>query len=98
MDWASHMRRVLVRLGEAATFTHGTAQTAVTGVFTSPYERLSLGGLEVSSSLPTFAAMADDLPSVAKGDSITRGTAQYTVEDVRADDPSGVTVLDLRAP
>lgn len=92
------MTRILARLGEDATFTHGTAQSAVTGIFTSPYERLSLGALEVSSELPTFAAMASDLPSVAKGDSLTRGTTQYTIEDVRADDPSGITVLELRAP
>lgn len=92
------MARILSRLGEDATFTHGTAQSTVTGIFTSPYERLSLGGLEVSSELPTFAAMASDLPSVAKGDTLTRGTAQYTIEDVHPDDPSGITVLDLRAP
>lgn len=96
MDWASHMRRILVRLGEDATFTHGTAASSVRGMYTEPYAVLPAGlDAPFAASEPRFAAMTEDLPSVAQGDTITRGTVQYRIVDVRPDDPSGVTVLQL---
>lgn len=97
MDWASHIGRILARLGEDATFTHGTAQSTVTGIFVSPFAHLPAGlPAGFAASEPRFAAMTADLPSVALDDTITRGTVGYKVKDIEPDDPSGVTVLVLQ--
>lgn len=91
------MRRILAHLGEDATFTHGTAASSVRGVYSAPYAALP-GGVDVgfAASEPRFSAMTADLDSVAQGDTITRGTVQYSIVDVQPDDPSGLTVLQLR--
>jgi hypothetical protein len=98
MDWAPHMRRILSRLGEDATFTHGSAQTSsVKGIFVSPYSQMPAGlPAGFASSEPRFAAMTEDLPSVEQQDTITRGTVDYKITDIQPDDPSGVTMLVLQ--
>lgn len=91
------MRRILVHLGEDATYTHGTVSATVRGMYLAPYAALP-GGIDMGFSVsePRFAAMTTDLASVALGDSITRGTTQYSIVEVRPDDPSGLTVLHVR--
>lgn len=92
------MRRILVRLGEDATFTHGTAQgSSVRGVFTSPYMLLPAGlDAGFAAEQPRFAAMSSDLAGVALSDTITRGTQQYRITNIEPQDPAGVTVLALQ--
>jgi len=93
------MRRILARLGEDATFTHGTsAGSSVRGVFAAPYAVLpgGMGDAGFESSLPRFAVMAEDITDVAQGDTITRGSVDYEITAVQPDDPSGVTVLVLQ--
>jgi len=98
MDWASHMRRILARLGEDATFTHGTSQpSSVRGMFVASYQALPAGiDMGFASSEPRFAAMTADLPSVAQADTLVRGGITYRVVDIQPDDPSGLTVLQLQ--
>jgi hypothetical protein len=94
------MGRILARLGEDVSFTHGVGSpVTVRGLFLAPYQSASFGGdLAIASSNPRFAALSSDLPIVAKGDTITRGAIVYKVLAPQADDPSGVTVLELEAP
>lgn len=98
MDWARHLRRVFFHLGEDASFTHGTAAAVeVSGIYLAPYAVLPAGlesGFE--SSVPRFAAMTEDLPSVAQGDVITRGTNDFEIVAVEPNDPGGYTVLQLQ--
>lgn len=90
------MRRILSRLGEDATFTHaGGSPVSVRGVFVAPHNAIAFAGLEVSSTLPRFAAMSADLASVAVDDTLAIGADSYTVRDVQPDRTSGVTVLEL---
>lgn len=90
------MRRVLTRLGEDVTFTHGGTSSTVRGVFFMPYQAADLGFTGITGSNPQFAGMSADLPSVASGDTITRGLTAYTVKVKRPDVIAGVTVLELQ--
>lgn len=97
MDWASHMRRILVQLGEDVVYTHGAGSPAtVRGVFFMPYQAADLGLVGVAGTNPHFAAMTEDLADAAQNDTVVRGGSTYVVRHPRADDPSGVTVLELR--
>lgn len=97
MDWASHMRRILVQLGEDVVYTHGAGSPAtIRGVFFMPYQAGELGLVGVSGSNPHFAGMTADLASAAREDTILRGGVTYAVRNPRVDDPSGLTVLELR--
>lgn len=96
MDWASHMRRILVHLGEDVTLARGTGTpVTVTGVYLSPYEAANIGLGGVTSSNPHFAYMTADY-SVAVDDILTRSAVAYKVKVKQPDDPSGVTVLELK--
>jgi hypothetical protein len=96
LDWAVHLRRILSRLGEDATFTPAGGEAAtVKGIYTEAHRAMSFGPIEVSSSYPTFGVMTEDVPGVARGDALTVSGTAYTVRDVQADEPGGVTVLEL---
>jgi len=109
MDWASHMRRILARLGEDATFTHGTSQpSSVRGVFAAPGVVLP-GGFDAGfdASEPRFGAPTADLPSVAIDDTLAigavldgttqiRAATTYKIVDIKPDDPCGLTYLQLQ--
>lgn len=95
IDWKKHARTVLRRLGEAVTWTHAGTGVVVTGVFTEPFREIQMGEVAVGGSMPHFAAAAEDLAGVAKGDTITRGAVVYTVRDVQGGQPTGLTVLPL---
>lgn len=99
MDWASHMRRILARLGEDVTWTHGGSPATVRGLFLGPHREVSLGDqVIVAGEDPMFAAMATDLPGLAGGDTILRGGTTYTVKPALEPDPvSGVTVMQLES-
>lgn len=97
VDWAAHMRRVLSKLGEDVSFTHGGGSPAtVRGVFFMPYQAADLGLVGVTGNNPHFAAMTADLPSVVVGDTITRSSVVYTIKVKRADAIAGSTVLELQ--
>lgn len=96
MDWASHMRRILVHLGEDVTLARGTGQpVTVTGVYLSPYEAANIGLGGVTSSNPHFAFMTADY-TAAVDDVLTRQAVAYKVKVRQPDDPSGITVLELK--
>jgi len=96
MDWATHMRGILVQLGEAVTLVHGTgAATTVTGMFGAPSQLASLGIGGVQGSNPHFAFMTADF-SVSVDDVLTRSGITYKVKVKQVDDPSGITVCELR--
>ena len=93
MDWASHIRRILVHLGEDATVIGATTGN-VRGMFLAPYERINLGLTSgISSSSPTFVAMSADLPSAPTAVITSRGT--HRVAEPKPDDPGGYTLLEL---
>lgn len=88
---------VLSGLGEDVTFTHGTGTPAtVRGVFQNPYQAGDVGLVGVAGTTPSFAVLTSEIGTVSKDDTIVRGAVTYKVRAVRADDPVGVTVLDLR--
>ena len=95
IDWKKHARTVLRSLGEDVTWTHAGTPATVTGVFTEPFREVQVGEIAIGGSMPHFSAAAEDLVGVAKGDTITRGAIVYTVRDVQADEPTGLTVLPL---
>jgi hypothetical protein len=87
---------ILSGLGEDVTFTHGTGTSTVRGVFQNPYQAGDVGLVGVSGTNPSFAVLTTEIGTVAKDDTIVRGAVTYKVRAIRADDPVGVTVLDLR--
>ena len=93
MDWTTHMRRILARLGEDATFAHagGEPETARV-VFISPYARVFD---IVSSSNPQIALIDVDVTVVDQGDTFILRSYLYTVKEVKPDPVSGVTVCEL---
>lgn len=92
------MNRVLSTLGEDVAFTRGFATSPVTvrGVFTNAYRAAELGIVGVTGTDPVFAVMSATIGEVKAGDTIVRLGTTYKVKAVRPDDPSGITVLDLR--
>lgn len=97
--WASHMRRILAQLGEDVIWTHGGSPVTVRGVYLAPHRQVSLGEMViVGDEDPMFAVMADDVPGLAGGDTIQRGSTTYKVKPSLEPDPvSGVTVMQLEA-
>ena len=94
MDWAAHIRRILVRLGEDATVTGTSGSASVRGLFLQPYQQLNLGidaGMDATS--PRFVAITGDLPTAPSAVVTTRGT--HSVKSENPDDPGGFTVLHL---
>ena len=90
------MRRILTRLGEDATLVRGTGQpTAVRGMYIAPYAVIDVGPGGVNGSNPQFAFMSADF-AVLKGDIVTRAGTQFTVVVRQPDDPSGITLCELR--
>lgn len=100
MDWASHVRRILQQLGEDVAYIHygGGGPATVRGMFLNPSRAADLGVVGVTGTDPVFAGMASDLPLVAVNDTIQRGSVNYRVRVVRPDDPSGLTILELKKP
>ena len=96
MDWATHMRGILVQLGEDVTLVRGTGTpVTVNGYFGMPYQVADLGLGSPTGSNPQFAYMtADYAPAV--DDILTRAGVTYKVKVKQSDDPSGVTVLELK--
>ena len=96
MDWKIHIRRILVQLGEDATFTHGAGTPAtVRGIFVSPYHEISLAGAVIAGSSSRFVVMTEDVPNVAIDDTLMRGSVSYKIKCPESDDPGGYTVLGL---
>jgi hypothetical protein len=94
MDWAAHIRRILVHLGEDVTVT-GTSGTAdVRGLFLNSYQTLNFdGAVAIASASPRFVGMTADLPSGATAIITARGT--HGIKNREPDDPGGYTVLEL---
>jgi len=90
------MRRIFTHMGEDVTLVHGTGTpSAVTGLFMSPSQLANFGLGGVQGSNPHFAFMTADF-SVSIDDVLTRGGVQYKVKVKQVDDPSGITVCELR--
>lgn len=78
---------------EAVTYTAaGASAVTVNGIFDDAY---SEAFADVEGDAPHFTCVASDVPNVAHGDTIKRGTVTYTVVNVRPDG-QGLTVLRLR--
>lgn len=97
--WAGHMRRILAQLGEDVTWTHAGSPVTVRGIFLAPHRQVNLGEMVVvAAEDPMFAAMAADMPALAGGDTLQRGSTTYKVKPALEPDPvSGVTVMQLEA-
>lgn len=99
VDWASHMRRILAKLGEDVTWTHAGSPLTVRGLYLGPHRQMNLGDVVVvAAEDPMFIAMAADMPSLAGGDTILvqRTSVTYKVKPALEPDPvSGVTVMQL---
>ncbi len=90
------MRRILTRLGEDATLVRGTGTpTTVRGLYIAPYAVIDIGPGGVNGSNPQFAFMSSDF-AVAKGDILTRSGVTFTVVVKQPDDPSGITLAELK--
>lgn len=99
MDWASHLRHVITHLGEDVVYKDYTGSaTTVRGIFMSAYQAADLGVVGVTGSYPVFAAMTADLPRPTTDATLRRNSVTYRVRVVMPDDPSGITLLELRAP
>lgn len=96
VDWASHIRRILARLGEDVSWTpDGGSPATVRGVFLEAYQSVQLGSVEVSGAEPRFCAMSADLPAVAKDDQVVRGGVTYKVKALEPDTVGGFVVCVL---
>ena len=95
-DWPTHLRPILATLGEDVTLVRGTGTpSTVKGVFMSPFSAANIGLGGVTSSNPYFAFMTTDF-SVAVDDILTRSAVAYRVKVKQPDDPSGITVVELK--
>lgn len=96
MDWPTHLRPVLTHLGEDVTLVSGTGQPAtVRGLFLMPYQLADVGLGGVTSNNPHFAFMTADF-AVAVDDVLTRSAIAYKIKTKQPDDPSGITVVELK--
>jgi hypothetical protein len=96
MDWKPHIARIIARLGEDVTFTHGIGSpVTVRGLFLNPFQDITLGGTIIAGSTPRLVAMTADLPSVAIDDTIGRASAIYKIKNTDDDDPGGFTIFKL---
>lgn len=96
MDWALHMRGILSQLGEDVSIVRGTGTgTTVNGIFSKPYQQIDLGIGSVTGSNPQFAYMTADY-TAAIDDVLTRLGVTYKIKVKQPDDPSGVTVVELK--
>jgi hypothetical protein len=93
VDWATHMRRILTRLGEDATYTPsgGGASSTVRGIFQNPYR----DALEMGSSAPTFGCMAADVPTISRNATFVIRGVTYKVNMPEADPVSGLVTSTL---
>lgn len=94
MDWAAHIRRIFVHIGEDITVTGSSGTADVRGLFLAPNQRLNLGiDAGINASSPRVVAITSELPAAPLTVVTTRGT--HNVKDVQPDDPGGYTVLEL---
>lgn len=94
MDWLPHVRRVIARIGEDATYTPpgGGGTSTVRGVYQQPY-RLALD--IVDSSSPTFAVIQADVPTFGRGALLLLRAVNFKVVSVEPDPVSGLTIGKL---
>lgn len=91
------MKGILSVLGEDVSFTHGTGSPAtVHGYFGNAYQAADLGFPGVTGTNPRFTAMTADLGPVSVDDVVVRAGVTYKVKVKQPDDPSGLTMLELR--
>jgi hypothetical protein len=95
VDWATHIRRILDRLGEDVTWTHSGSPATVRGIYLEPYREITLGEVGVGGSMPRFVVMTADVPALAVGDTIARGATTWRVSVPEPDALGGFTVLQL---
>lgn len=93
MDWETHARRILARLGEDATYTPpgGGSTSTVRGIFQRPY--VESQGMEASA--PTFACMSSDVPTLAEGALFAVRGVTYKVRRPEPDPLSGLVQAQL---
>ena len=104
MDWGKHMRRILARLGEDATYRPfgGGSPSTVRGMYLAPFQNANFGDVAlIGTSDPQFSGMSADMPAVARGDTLEYPAGSgmiYKVRNVEPNAPSGLAVLQLEAP
>lgn len=93
MDWATHARRILARIGEDATYTPsgGGASSTVRGAFQQPYHE----ALGMEGSAPTFSCMAVDVPGIKHGATFALRSVTFKVVGTEPDPVSGLVMLRL---
>ncbi len=93
MDWATHARRILERLGEDATYTPsgGGATSTVRGMYQEPYRE----ALDIEGAYPTFSCMAADVPGLARGATFALRSTTFTVAALEHDLLAGVVMAKL---
>lgn len=100
MDWPAHLGRIHARIGEDVTVkpASGAASYTARGMFLASYTELLGSALPgIAATQPRFATMSSDVPDLAIGDTIVRGTAaiEYRVATLEPDDPAGEIVMQL---
>lgn len=98
MDWPAHLGRIHARIGEDVTVKAGGTGVGYTarGMFLASYAEL-LGSVSpgIATTQPRFATMSTDVPTIAVGDTITRGTNTYHIRTLEPEDPAGEMVMQL---
>jgi len=93
MDWETHMRRIIARLGEDATYTPagGGASSTVRVLYKEPYR----GALDIEGSAPTVSCMASDVPTLARGATFALRSTTFTVSAIENDRVSGAVMAKV---
>lgn len=87
MDFTAELGAIMTEAGTLAT----VKGTAVTGIFDASYtEEFGMAGTG-----PVLRIASADVPTVAQGDAVAVGSANYTVAAVEPDG-TGVTLLRLQ--
>jgi hypothetical protein len=95
VDWATHTRRILAKLGEDATYTPsgGGDPSTVRGVYQQPHQEI-LG--VYGGSDPSFACMQADVPTIKGGATFVIRGVTFKVKPAPESDPvSGLVLAKL---
>lgn len=93
MDWDTHARRILTRLGEDAVYTPsgGGSPSTVRVMFQQPYRE----ALMMEGSAPTLSCMASDVPGIKHGATFVLRGVTFKVVGTESDPVSGLVMLSL---
>ena len=98
VDWATHMGRIIDRVGENATWTARSRgePVEIVGVFTDARQEAPLGLAGMIVSRPRFSCLASSVPGIVEGDRIEIREVLFQVASPpQKNEASGLLEIEL---